>query len=154
MAEPQIDIEWLRERADERREIWKMDEIKNRLLGSRDALIEQRSRLVETVTHLRSQISDIDRKLGDCLAAGRVFGIEMEALPIVTIPRIANVATIKNIVQQRLDANKAFRVIEHKEAIVLEYGRPIHVKSIGVALQRLRSEGLARNVKHDWYATA
>lgn len=123
------------------------------LLDLRDALLERRAHLFGCLKGVRGQIEEINAKLADIAAAGRVFGVVIEFPGCSARPTDSkNNGSLRSLVLRRLDPDTPFYLSAQRSEIEAEYGRAVHAKSLGVALYRLKRDGLAeRGNGHDWY---
>lgn len=126
-----------------------MNDIENRLLGLRDALMERRVRLIESIRSIRSEIEGIDRQLSDCSSAARVFNLkwpeqilhkEHEPLREIILPHLQEAGTV------------GITVRELRPIVERELGRKFHPKTFGMTLFRMKAAGDVERTGHVWKA--
>lgn len=122
------------------------NEIASELLARREALLERLAKYQSCLRGIQDQIMEVKGELEDCKAAGRLFGVVVE-LPQDTIAD----TSLRNLMLRRLQYDAPFRIADHRDEIVKEYGRHVHPKSLGMTLYRLKKDGLAKNQGHSWF---
>ena len=105
---------------------------------------------VDTLTkerlQLRERIAVIDAELRDCVAAARLYRVELN----LTEPSsLRDGLTVREIVLHRLRQAGPEGV---KASDMYDDCGPVHPKTVGMTLYRLKLDGLCKRNHRTWYA--
>jgi hypothetical protein len=129
------------------------------------------SRLLGERTSLYGQLNVNTQQLRDAVAAGRLFGIEIDVpreflrdqsqppAPAATQASLFEPSgdmTIREAVldQLKMAGDKGMKAGPLRRIIENMIGRQLHYKTVGMTLYRLSEKGLVRRIGFVWYATA
>lgn len=121
-------------------------DIAARLTAKRDKLLAERAAIIQ-------RIGAIDREVGDCYAAARLFQLGWADQPIPT-PKPPSESTVRSVAERMLTDRGplGLRAADLRKEAERCLARQIHYKSASVALYRLMKAGRARRDGHVWFA--
>ena len=118
------------------------------------ALMEEFKTMNDHIGALIARRSQIAADIDSLVRAGRIFGLELVALPHVqqVAGSRSGVPTVKDFVEASLLSRPTVKSAQLRREYTESYNVQIHEKSIGVALRRLSLQGKAKRVGHIWSA--
>lgn len=140
-----------------------MTNVKTEISDKYKDLMHERTKTLEDISYLQNKMKDNDKKLSDCVAAARLFGVVLEdekpireAKPIhqgSLLPPDAAQTTIRdfalNALRQRFPAQ--LRAKDVMQIYQDTYKKKLHSKTVGMTLYRLSTENRVRREGWDWY---